>query len=61
MSIYEDYLGWIVGFFILLTLCILAMLMRNRAAKTDSVGRTEIDTVRNSVSLDPKKNTTKLD
>lgn len=61
MSIYEDYIGWIAGLFIFIILCVIVMLMRNRAAKTDSVGRTENDTIRNSVSLDPKKNTTKLD
>lgn len=36
------------------------MILRNRAAKTDSVGSSEKDTVINSVSIDAKENTTKL-
>lgn len=61
MNLLEDYLLWIIGFFIITALCIAVMLLRNRAAKTDSVGRSEKDTVRSSVSLDPERDTKKLD
>lgn len=61
MNVLQDYLLWIIGFIILTALCIVIMLLRNRAAKTDSVGRSEADTVRSSVALDPERDTKKLD
>lgn len=61
MAFFQDNLWWIGGFLIVTIFCIAVMLLRNRAAKTDTVLRTENDTVINSVSLKPKKNTTKLD
>lgn len=61
MSTFEDNLWLVALFFSFIVFCAVAMILRNRAAKIDSVGRSEIDTVRNSVSIDPKENTTKLD
>jgi YbbR domain-containing protein len=53
--------AWLVAvFFAFIVFCVVAMILRNRAAKTDSVGRSEKDTVINSVSIDAKENTTKL-
>jgi len=49
------------GIFSSIIFGIVAMILRNRAAKIDSVGRSEKDTVNNSVSIDPKENTTKLE
>jgi len=66
MAVFQDHLWWqenvwwIGGFILVTILCIVIMLLRNRAAKTDTVIRSEHDTVVNSVSLKPKKNTTKL-
>lgn len=60
MSNFQDN-GWLVAvFFAFIVFWVVALILRNRAAKTDSVGRTEKDTVINSVSIDSKKNTTKL-
>lgn len=54
--------AWLVAvFFAFIVFCVVAMILRNRAAKTDSVGRSEKDTVINSVSIDAKENTTKSD
>ncbi|MCE3251985.1 MAG: hypothetical protein K0Q67_995 [Cellvibrio sp.] len=58
---WQENMWWITGFLIVTVICIVVMLMRNSRAKTDTVLRSEHDTVRNSVSLKPKKDTTKLD
>ena len=54
-------LWWAGALLLFIVIGIIAMLLRNRAAKTDSVLRSEKDTIANSVYLDPKKNTKKLD
>ena len=60
MSIFEDN-AWLVSiFFAFIVFWVVAMILRNRAAKTDSVRRSEKNTVVNSVSIDAKENTTKL-
>lgn len=61
MGFFEDNLWWIGGFVIITVLCVVAMLWRNHVAKSDTVLRTEKDTVSSSVSLKPKRNTKKLD
>lgn len=61
MSIFEDN-AWLVAiFFAFIVFWVVAMILRNRAAKTDSVGRSEKDTLVNSVAIDAKENTKKLD
>ena len=52
---------WVAGLLIFIAIGIIAMLWRNRAAKTDTVLHTKKDANDSSVSLDPKKNTRKLD
>lgn len=60
MSIFQDN-AWLVAiFFAFIVFWVVAMILRNRAAKTDSVRRSEKNTVVNSVSIDAKENTTKL-
>lgn len=54
-------IGWLVGLTLLILVVTFAMVLRNRAAKKDSVNRSEKDTVADSVSLSPRKNTRKLD
>jgi hypothetical protein len=61
MNILDGELWWIGAFLIVVLLGLVIMVVRNKAAKTDSVNHTKEDTVRNSVSIKPKKNTTKLD
>lgn len=61
MSIIEDNLWLVAVLFSFIIFCIVAMILRNRAAKIDSVSRSKKDTVINSVSIDPKENTTKLE
>jgi hypothetical protein len=60
MSVFEDNLWLVAVFFSFIVFCIVAMILRNRAAKIDCGGRSEKDTVINSVSIDAKENTTKL-
>lgn len=61
MSIFQDN-GWLVAvFFAFIVFWVVALILRNRAAKIDSVGRSEKDTVINSVSIEAKEHTTKLD
>ncbi len=48
-------------FFIFLALCIAAILIRNNAARKDSIGKSEKDSIATNVSISPKKNTRKLD
>lgn len=59
MDIFQGGLWWISIFLIVALIFIIAMLMRNSAAKKDSVGRNKDDVVRNSVSIKPKENTNK--
>lgn len=61
MQSIQNDIGWLVGLTFFILFVIVAMLIRNRAAKTDSVNRTEKDTIADSVSLNPRKNTRKLD
>jgi hypothetical protein len=61
MSIIEENLWLVAVLFSFIIFCIVAMILRNRAAKIDSVSRSKKDTVINSVSIDPKENTTKLE
>ncbi len=61
MSFFQDNVWLVAMLFAFIVFCVVAMILRNRAAKIDSIGRTEKDTVINSVSIDPKENTTKLD
>lgn len=60
MTVFQENIWWLGGFLIVTLLCIVIMLMRNRAAKTDRVLRSEYDTVKNSISLKPKSDTTKI-
>ena len=49
---------------LLITFCVfyvVATILRNHAAKKDSVGKSEADAVDSSVSLKPRENTRKLD
>lgn len=59
MNIFQGGLWWVGGFLIVAFICIVVMLMRNSASKTDKVVHTKDDTVRHSVSIKPKENTTK--
>lgn len=47
--------------FIFFALYIIGTLIRNSAAKKDRVGRSEADTIATNVSVNPKKNTRKID
>lgn len=60
MTFIEDNMWLVMVFFAFIVFCVVAMVLRNRAAKIDCVGRSERDTVTSSVSLDAKENTTKL-
>jgi len=60
MPVFEGNILWVGGFLLLTSLCILAIFLRNHAAKTDRVHHTEQDTIKNSVSLKPKKNSPKF-
>ena len=58
----NENIWWVtVVFLIISTACIAAIFIRNKAAKSDSVGRSEKDTVATNVSIEPRKNTRKLD
>jgi hypothetical protein len=46
---------WIIGFVVVALSCIVLMLLRNKAAKTDRVNRSEVDTIVESVSVTPEK------
>lgn len=61
MDVFQRDLWWAGALLIVIVISIIAMLLRNRAAKTDSVLHSEKDTIANSVSLHPKKKTKKLD
>lgn len=61
MTFFQDYGWWLIGFLIITAICVLVMLMRNRAAKSDAVLHSENDTVLHSVSLNRKNNTRKLE
>jgi hypothetical protein len=61
MESYPNDISWLAGLTLLILIVIIAMVLRNRAAKKDSVNRTEKDTIDDSVSLSPRKNTRKLD
>ncbi len=61
MVFFQNNMWWIGGFLIVTIFCIAIMLWRNYAAKTDTVLRKESDTIINSISLKPKRNTKKLD
>jgi hypothetical protein len=61
MAFIQDNMWWMGGFLVFTIFCIVIMLWRNHAAKTDTVLRKENDTVTSSVSLKPKRNTKKLD
>lgn len=53
---------WIgVLLFIFFALYVIATLMRNSAAKKDKVGHKEEDSIASSVSINPQKNTRKLE
>lgn len=55
-------LWWIVILlFVFFSAFVVAMILRNHAAKTDDVGKTEKDSIENSVSIKPRENTKKLD
>ena len=56
MTFFQENIEWVIGFLIVTILCIAAMLWRNHAAKTDTVLHSEMDTVENSVSIEPKNN-----
>ncbi|PUA28796.1 MAG: hypothetical protein B0W54_10280 [Cellvibrio sp. 79] len=58
----SDTAWWVGALFIIFTiLSIAAIIIRNNAAKKDAVGRSEKDTIATNVSIDPRKNTRKLD
>ena len=55
-------LWWIVILlFVFFSAFVVAMILRNNAAKTDDVGKTEKDSIENSVAIKPRENTKKLD
>jgi hypothetical protein len=51
---------WLIGFIVLFIVVIGIVLTRNKAAKTDSVNRTERDTIANSVSISPPDSKRKI-
>lgn len=55
MTISQISLWWLIGFIVAGILLIIVMLLRNKAAKTDSVNYTEKDTISQSVSLTDQK------
>jgi hypothetical protein len=59
MNIFQGGLWWVGGFLVVALIFVVVMLMRNNAAKTDKVGHTKDDAIRNSVSIKPKESTTK--
>jgi hypothetical protein len=62
MTFFEEGMAWLSGLFLFVIVLFIAMMIwRNRAAKSDTVRRKEEDTITNSVSLKPKKNSRKLD
>ena len=61
MDTFANGVWWAGGVLAFVIIFILAMLLRNHTAKTDSVNHSKSDTTRNSVSLGPKRNTRKLD
>lgn len=53
---------WIGAIIVIFTiLSIASIIIRNNAAKKDSVGKSEKDSIATNVALHPKKNTRKLD
>lgn len=60
MSIFQNNLWLAAVFFAFIVFWVVAMILRNRAAKTDTAGRSEKDTVINCVSIDPKEKTNTL-
>lgn len=61
MPISSDTLWGGAVFLIFIVLCIAAILIRNNAAKKDSVGKSEKDSIATNVAITPRKNTRKLD
>jgi hypothetical protein len=51
---------WIIRFIIITLASIVIIIIRNKAAKIDTVNRSEVDTIVESVSLTPEK-TKKID
>lgn len=60
MSNFEDNFWLVAVFFSFIVFYIVAIILRNRATKIDSVGRCEKDTVINSAAKDAKEDTSKL-
>lgn len=59
----EMNIGWWLAALLVtfLVFFLLSMILRNHAAKKDLVGRSERETVDNSVSLNPRQKTRKFD
>lgn len=57
----SDSVWWVIGFFIFFSaLSIAAIIIKNKASKSDNVGHSEKDTIATNVSIEPKKNTKKI-
>ncbi len=61
MVLERDAIGWVLVLVIFSVVAIVIMLMRNRAAKTDKVVRTDKDAESPNLSKDLQKDTQKLD
>jgi len=52
---------WLIGFFVLIAIAIIAAIIHHNTAKTDRVNRNERDTIFDSVSISPSKEKRKID
>lgn len=59
MTLIQNIIWLLIGILIFIVFYIGLTLWRNNAAKTDSALHNKNDTVKSSVSLKPRKNTTK--
>lgn len=60
MNTLENNMWWLIGFLVVTSLCVVAMLWRNHAAKSDKIIHTKMDNIDSSVSIKPRKDTQKL-
>lgn len=61
MTLEHDAAWWLLGLLVFLVIFIGVMLLRNRAAKTDAIGRSEKDAESPHLNKDLQKDTQKLD
>lgn len=52
---------WLIGFLLVVAVAVIIVLLHNNAAKTDTVNRSEKDTIENSVSITPPDEKRKID